>query len=87
MKVHVLNHQQHDIVVHRVGCADIERERRKGKLNSDWLLDIPEGKDIAAAVAADVNEGFGWPNPDDPDEPEPWPASMIRVMPCVKGTK
>lgn len=89
MKVHVVNHMRHDIQVHRVGCADIEREKRRGRLNSDWKLEVPEGKAVAEAVADDLNEGFGWPETyRDPvtgevDEPAPWDASHVKVMPCV----
>jgi hypothetical protein len=85
MKVHICNHMRKDIVVHRIGCADILRDRRRDRLNSDWTIEVPEGKTIAAATVDDLNESFGWPNPDDPDEPAPWREDHITLMPCVHG--
>ena len=87
MKVHVLNHMVHDIVVHRVGCRDIERERSRRQLNSDWVVEVPDGDDIAEAVAADLSASFGWPENYDEGEEAPWRPDHIRVMPCVRRGK
>lgn len=91
MKIQVVNHARRDIEVHAPGCADIEREKRKLLVNSDWPLEIPEGKTIEQAVADDLNESFGWPYSDGnggvTDEPAPWSETHVRVMPCCKKLK
>lgn len=84
--VTVINHSSNGIVVHKVGCADIERERRKRMVNSDWPVEVSEGIDIAGAVADDLNASFGWPESYGPDEDAPWSPSNITVMPCVGKT-
>jgi hypothetical protein len=81
MQVHILNHTRHDMVVHAVGCADIAKQKRKGEVNSDWILDVPDGKDVAEAVADDMSESFGWTEGD--EDEKPWRAEHIRIMPCV----
>jgi hypothetical protein len=81
MQVHIVNHMVHDIQVHRVGCADVAREKQRGRLNSDWILDVPAGKNVEDAVVDDLNDGFCW-TPDS-GEPAPWSTSNVRVMPCV----
>lgn len=80
MKVHICNHMRKDIIVHRIGCADIERDKKRRVLNSDWVFEIPEGKTIRKAVVDDLNEDFGW----DPksSEPQPWHENNITIMPC-----
>lgn len=83
MKVHVINHTRKGIVIHKFGCADVEKDiRRRYEINSDWPIDVPANVDAATAVVADLNDGFGW-TPDD-DEPAPWSVGDVRVMPCVK---
>jgi len=81
MKVCVVNHMGRGIEVHRVGCADVERERRRRRLNSDWIADVPENMSVNEAIVRDLNDGFCWePNS---GEPAPWSENDVRVMPCV----
>jgi hypothetical protein len=83
MTVTVVNHSKTGIEVHKVGCADIEKSRKKRLVNSDWPVTIPDGADVGIAVVADLNDGFGWDATS--DEPAPWSTNDIRVFPCVKG--
>jgi transposase-like protein len=85
MKIHVLNHMRDGITVHKVGCRDIERAKTRGELNSDWVLEIQEGVDIARAVRDDMNEGFGWTEAS--TDRMPWHDSDIKVLPCVGPEK
>ena len=80
--VTVVNHMTHGIQIHKVGCADILREVKKRHVNNTFDIEIPDGAKIAETVAADINDGFGWTA--ESGEPEPWPASMLHVMPCCK---
>lgn len=82
MKVHVCNHTRKDIQVHRIGCADIQRDKKRRLLNSDWMLTVPDGKSVAAAVVDDLNGSFCW----DPKsgDPAPWSEGDVRIMPCCK---
>ena len=83
MRVTVLNHSRDGIVVHKPGCADIAKQVRRREVNSDWPVDVPDGTEVATAVADNLNASFGWPYDGDPDEPAPWAARNIRVLPCV----
>lgn len=85
MKVQVVNHTRRDIQVHKVGCADIAREQKKGMVNSTWVIEVPEGKTITQAVVDDLNAGFGW-TPED-EEPAPWSDSNVDCLPCCKEAK
>lgn len=81
--VTVINHSRDGITVHRPGCSDIARATKLRHVNSDWPVTIPAGANIAEAVAASLNADFGWPY-EGSDEPAPWSASNIKVLPCTK---
>lgn len=77
--VHVINHMTKDILVHAPGCRDISKDLKRA--NSDWKVEVPEGKTIAQAVVDDLNESFGW-TPED-DEPAPWKEHNVTLLPCA----
>lgn len=89
MKVQVVNHTQRDIEVHKVGCADIEREQKRMRVNSTWTVEVPEGKTIAEAVAYEIACDFGHVDQDGnlTEDGYPWPPDSIRVLPCCKAAK
>ena len=82
-KVHILNHTRDGIVVHAPGCKDLLKTLKRAhiELNSEWTIEVPEGKTIEEAVVADLNESFGWePGSEDP---QPWHDHDVRVLPCA----
>lgn len=78
-RVHVINHMRKDVIVHKEGCQDIEKDLKMA--NSNWLQDVPAGRDAASVVVDDLNASFGW-KPGD-TEPQPWHKHNITLMPCV----
>jgi hypothetical protein len=74
MKVALVNHTRRSMEVHRVGCQDYLRDKKRGLLNGVTEEDI-EGQDVATEIAAMLCEDFG--------DPTAWHASDIRVLPCV----
>jgi hypothetical protein len=78
-RVHVVNHMRKDIIVHKEGCKDIEKDMRLS--NTHWLQDVPAGRDVASVVVDELNESFGWKSGD--TEPQPWHKHNITLMPCV----
>jgi hypothetical protein len=85
MTVTVVNHMAKGVEVHACGCSDIARQKKMRRLNSDWTVEVPEGVSVIDAVVADLNESFGWEAGS--DEPAPWAAHDVRVLPCVKKAK
>ncbi len=82
-KVHVVNHMRKDIIVHKEGCRDIEKDLRMA--NSHWLQDVPAGRDAASVVVDELNASFGW-KPGD-TEPQPWHKHNVTIMPCVGNAR
>jgi hypothetical protein len=82
MRVYVINNYQGsgNVRVHREGCRDIAKEIPRS--DNHWKLDVPAGESVADAVADDLCESFGW-SPDS-EEPKPWNASDITVLPCCE---
>jgi hypothetical protein len=80
MVVTVVSSTSGDIRVHRAGCRDIERERRRA--NSVWNVEVPEGVTPAQAVSDEICADFGWTAED--GEARPWAPEDLTVLPCCK---
>jgi len=78
MKLTVINSTTGQIRVHRAGCRDIDREKRRA--NSVWNTELPEGKTPADHVADDLCDSFGWE--EGCGEDKPWEPEHITVLPC-----
>lgn len=75
----LVNHMTHGMMVHKVGCADIAREQKRRRLNGVTPVEVPDGEDIATAVARELCDDFG--------DPTAWKPSDIRVLPCCGGAR
>ena len=84
--VTIVNHARHGMQVHRVGCADIARQKKLREVNSDWNVEVADGMTPLAAAVADLNDGFGWPY-EGSDEPAPWSEHDVRALPCLRAVK
>jgi len=77
------NNARHGMQVHKPGCADIARAKKKLEVNSDWNIEVADGMTPLAAAVADLNAGFGWPDSYDEGDAAPWSEHDVRVLPCV----
>ncbi len=83
--VHIINHMENGMRVHACGCKDVEKDLRRA--NSDWEMEIPDGVDVATAVAAAISADFNWPDAYDEGEEAPWRAEHIIALPCTRRKK